>query len=380
MFPQKKIRILQTIRQGLIGGGESHLLSLCEHMDNSKFESVVLSFSPGPMVDRLNKMGIPVFVIETEKPFNFLIWKQVRKLIEKEEIDIIHAHGTRAASNVFYSARHLDIPMIYSIHAWSFHNNQNIFTKNLRIMGERFLTAQASKNISVSHGNKKTGQRLIKGFDSKVIYNGIDLKRFNPAGEFRKIRSELNISDTDTVCIFLARFEEQKQPLVLIRCFTHVLSMNESLHLIMVGDGPLKEASIKLAEDLQVTHRIHFLPFRQDVPDLLASSDVYILPSLWEGMPIGLIEAMAMEKAVIATEVDGSSEIIRHKQNGWLISTNGLEENLTSALKVMLDQDDLRKALQYEARKSVLSEFNVETMTKKIEAVYRETAGIREPD
>lgn len=85
MFQNKKIRILQTIRQGLIGGGESHLLSLIGHMDNASFESVVLSFSKGPMVDRLMNMGIPVFVIETEKPFNFLIWKQVTKLIEREK-------------------------------------------------------------------------------------------------------------------------------------------------------------------------------------------------------------------------------------------------------------------------------------------------------
>lgn len=91
-------------------------------------------------------------------------------------------------------------------------------------------------------------------------------------------------------------------------------------------------------------------------------------------MPIGLIEAMAMEKTVIATVVDGSSEIIRHQQNGWLISTNGLEDNLTCALQDLLLKEDIRKKLQGEARKSVLKEFNVDTMTKKIENVYRETA------
>lgn len=177
-----------------------------------------------------------------------------------KKVDLIHAHGTRAASNVFFSARQLGIPLIYSIHAWSFHDNQSIFTKNLRIMGERFLTSNAAINISVSNGNKSTGQRLMNGFDSKVIYNGIDLKKFDPGGQFKNIRAELGIPADNTVCIFMARFEVQKQPLLLIRCFARISSIKDSLRLIMVGEGPLKEAAVKLAEELGISQLIHFLP------------------------------------------------------------------------------------------------------------------------
>ncbi|HXB90916.1 MAG TPA: glycosyltransferase, partial [Puia sp.] len=92
----KKIRILEGIRQGKIGGGESYLLGLVEHMDRSRFEPVVLSFTDGPMVERLRAKGIPAHVIHTEKPFDVRVWGKVKSLLEREEIDIVHAHGTRA--------------------------------------------------------------------------------------------------------------------------------------------------------------------------------------------------------------------------------------------------------------------------------------------
>jgi len=92
----RPLRILQTIRQGKIGGGETHLLSLVERLDRKKHESIVLSFSDGPMIDRLKQLGITTHVIPSNKAFDFTVWKKVRKLIYTEGIDIVHAHGTRA--------------------------------------------------------------------------------------------------------------------------------------------------------------------------------------------------------------------------------------------------------------------------------------------
>src|SRR5579871_2763006 len=102
-----KIRVLECIRQGKIGGGESHLLSLTAHLDRTRFEPVVLSFTDGPMIERLREMGVETRLIHTEKPFDFRIWRQVKRLLEAEAPDIVHAHGTRANSNVLWAARSL---------------------------------------------------------------------------------------------------------------------------------------------------------------------------------------------------------------------------------------------------------------------------------
>src|ERR1035438_2655431 len=147
---KKKIKVLECIRQGKIGGGESHLLSLVENLDRSRFDPVVLSFTKGPMVERLEKMGIPTTVLYTETPFDWRKWRLVKKILIKEQVSIVHAHGTRANSNVLWAARSLKIPVIYSIHGWSFHDDQHPLVRRIRILGETWLTTKSSMNISVS--------------------------------------------------------------------------------------------------------------------------------------------------------------------------------------------------------------------------------------
>src|SRR5215475_10720045 len=123
-YMNQKIRVLECIRQGKIGGGESHLLNLVEYLDKDRFEPVVLSFTQGPMIDRLQEMGVGTDVIYTEKPFDVTKWGKVKGLLKEKKVDLIHAHGTRAASNVLWAARSLGIPVVYTIHGWSFHQDQ----------------------------------------------------------------------------------------------------------------------------------------------------------------------------------------------------------------------------------------------------------------
>ena len=119
----RKIKILEVIRQGQIGGGESHLFDLIYFLDKNRYEPVCLSFSDGEMITKLKQMGIRCHVIETQKPFDLQVQKQVKRLILDEEIQIVHAHGSRAASNVLYTVRQMHIPFVYTVHGWSFHDD-----------------------------------------------------------------------------------------------------------------------------------------------------------------------------------------------------------------------------------------------------------------
>src|SRR5580704_6744211 len=135
------------------------------------------------------------------------------------------------------------------------------------------------------------------------------------------------------------------------------------LQLLMVGEGDEKEEGMRLANELGLDGKIHFSPFRQDVPDVLAAADIYALPSLWEGLPIGLLEAMAMGKAVIASEVDGTKEVIRQHENGWLISTDDLVENLAGALVNLAENTALRQQFQTQAIETINARFTASDMT-----------------
>src|SRR5690606_27417924 len=109
------------------------------------------------------------------------------------------------------------------------------------------------------------------------------------------------------------------------------------MHLLMVGEGEQKEAALQLVKEQGNGKHITFLPFRQDVPDLLAAGDIFVLPSLWEGLPIGLLEAMSMGKAIIATRVDGTSEIIMNNENGLLTEPGNTADLSSSLLRLSTD-------------------------------------------
>ncbi|WP_440134259.1 glycosyltransferase family 4 protein [Chitinophaga sancti] len=365
-----KIKVLQAIRQGLIGGGESHVLSLVDAMDKERFEPVVLSFTDGPMITRLQEMGIRHYVIPSLKAFDPSCWKRVKTLIQDEQIDIVHAHGSRAASNLYIPARMSGRPLLYTIHGWSFHDDQPFLQKQARIWSERLLTSGTKANISVSASNRDTGVQHFSGFKSTVINNGIDLSRFNPDNAANTIRTELGIPASNTVVGYIARITHQKDPFTLVYAFKKVLEQHSNITLLVVGEGDLKEGMVSLAATLGIADHIVFQPFRGDVPALLQAIDVYCLPSLWEGLPIGLLEAMAMRKAVIVTAVDGSKEIVADRQNGLVVPARD-PAALATAISTLHTDVTLRTSLQQAAAATVNQHYCAKGMTRQVEHLYR---------
>lgn len=366
----KKIKVLQAIRQGKVGGGETHIVDLVKHLNKEHFQPVVLSFTDGEMIDKLNDMGVENYVIHSEKAFDLTTWKSVKALMHEKQIDLIHIHGTRATSNVYWAAKKLDLPTVYTIHGWSFHDDQNLLVKNARIFFEKWITKKTDCNISVSQSNQQTGFKHISGFKSVVVHNGIDLVKFNPDCAKRKnLRSELNIAQDAFVICFIGRMTAQKDPFTLIKSFKEVIAEHPNAVLLMVGDGELKEKAIALTKELGLEKSVVFQKSRADVADVLFSSDIFCLPSLWEGFPIALLEAMAMRKAVIATEVDGSVEIIQNKKNGILVKSQNIQM-LADAIKELISNNTLKTELAIAAQQTILNDFDVKKMTKKIEDVY----------
>lgn len=366
----RKLRILETIRQGTIGGGETHVLDLTQALNKDLFEPIVLSFTPGPMVDRLREMGIKTHVIETEKPFNIFKWQQVKQLLRDERIDVVHAHGTRAGSNTFWAAKQLGLPIIYTVHGWSFHVDQMPLVLKSRQLGEKLLLNQADVTVCVSESNHKDGLAFSQMERAVVINYGVNLHKYDPSRVFKDIRGELGVT-ADTILVgCIARVTVQKDPFTYLRAIAAVPA-DLPIKFLLVGNGDLKEAALQLAEELKLGDRIIFLEARQDVPDFLNAIDVYCLPSLWEGLPIGLLEAMAMGKAVVATGVDGTKEAIQDGVNGLLIPMKSPQE-LAQALMRMAGDAELRRTLGAAARQTVLREFNVETMTRQVEELYQQ--------
>jgi len=365
-----KKRILHAIRQGKVGGGETHVLDLVNALDKNLYESIILSFTEGPMVDKLKSDGFQTFVINTEKPFNVTVWNTVKKLITEQKIDLIHAHGTRANSNTFFSARTLQIPLIYTVHGWSFHPDQKPIVKFIRTFSERFLVNIANKTICVSQSNLNEGKSKFSMKNAVVIANGINRDKFNPEKNFEDIRVEFDIPDNVVLVGYIARITHQKSPLAFLHAI-NAIDYKENLKFLIVGDGDLKPAMLSLARELDLEKHIIFVDFRNDIPDILNAIDIFCLPSLWEGLPIALLEAMSMRKTIIASSIDGITDLIVHNENGILVNPNNIN-SIADAISLLRDNESLRKQLGLAAEDTVKEKFNIELMTGKIERIYQE--------
>lgn len=367
----KKIKILEAIRQGRVGGGETHVLELCTNLDKSLYEPVVLSFTDGPMVQELRKRGIQTHVIFTERGFDNKVWSKVLELIRSEQFDIIHAHGTRAMSNVFWAAKKAKLPLVYTVHGWSFHPDQNFLVRKARELSENFLTSKANLTICVSKSNERDGIERFNMKRSKVIYNAVDLNKFNPENEFKKIRLEFGISEDKIVIGYIVRMTVQKDPLTMIRAMKLVAEKSDNIVLLMVGDGDLKAETVKLTNELGLQNKVIFESFRSDIPDILNAIDIYCLPSLWEGFPIGILEAMAMKKSVVCSPVDGNIELVKANETGLLVEI-GNPEKLAETLLLIANNKSLRNELDNNSYEFVRTNFGISRLVNSVQQVYTE--------
>lgn len=364
-----KLKVLEVIRQGQIGGGESHLLDLIYFLDKEKVEPVCLSFTDGEMIHRLRQMGITCHVVETQKPFDISVQKQVMKLIQDEGIQLVHAHGSRAASNILFPVKKLHLPLVYTVHGWSFHDDQSFLVKKLRGWSEKLICHYADRVICVSQSNKDTGQEVFGLKDAQVIENGVNLDRFDPEAQYKNLRQELGFEESDFIVGFIARCTKQKNPIVFLESLVKAHAANSSVKGLFVGEGDMDTEVDAYIQQHQMQGYIYRSPFRTDVPDLLHCIDVYCLPSLWEGLSIALLEAMAMRKAIIATPTDGTKEVMEHEKNGLIIPFDDVSA-LTNAIGVFYEDRGLMDSCARQARKYVAERFNAKRVAESVSAIY----------
>lgn len=363
------IRVLEVIRQGQIGGGESHLLDLVRFLDKKAFEPVCLSFTDGEMIRRLREMGIKCHIIRTDKPFDIKVQQQIKLLIQEEGIQLAHAHGSRAASNVVWPARSLHIPLIYTVHGWSFHDDQSSIVKRLRAYSEKVICHYCQEVICVSQSNADTGKKVFGLKHCQVIENGINLERFNPTKAYHDLRPEMHFQPDDFVVGFIARCTKQKNPVGFLQALKAAHAQNPRIKGLFVGEGDMDGEVNALIESHQMEAYLHRTPFRTDVPELLHAIDVYCLPSLWEGLSIALLEAMSMEKAIVATPTDGTCEVIHHEENGIVVPFNDTHE-LATAFCRLANSPSEANAYGTSARNIVERRFNAQRVANKVGEIY----------
>ena len=225
--------------------------------------------------------------------------------------------------------------------------------------------------ICVSQSNKDTGYDVFGLKSARVIENGVNLDRFSPDSQFVNLRQEFGFFESDFVVGFIARCTKQKSPLTFLESLIKAHEANSLVKGLFIGEGDMDGEVDAFIQKHQMQGYVYRSPFRTDVPDLLHCIDVYCLPSLWEGLSIALLEAMAMRKAIIATPTDGTKEVIQHEKNGIVVPFNDVSA-LANAISVYYADRELMDNCSKQARKYIAERFNAKRVAESVSAIYSE--------
>ncbi|MGD2126413.1 MAG: glycosyltransferase family 4 protein [Desulfobacteraceae bacterium] len=296
--------------------------------------------------------------------------------LRKESYHIVHTHNSKAGFIGRLASKLAGVPVIvHTVHGFAFHNQEPLWRQSLFRNLERFASHWCDKMIFISQPLIDWALKERVTAEDKIvkIYSGVELDQFQPvkADARNKIRRKWKIGQKDAVIGMVSKLWEGKGHAILIRAFKRIKEEIQQAKLVIVGEGYLHDQLTGLASRLGLADSILFTGFQMDVSEIIATFDVAVLPSFFEGMGRVLLEAMAMEKPVVASAVGGIPDLVVHGVNGFLVSPGNVGELKEAIIKTLRDKKLARK-LGKEGRKKITEQFSADMMVRSIDKVYRE--------
>ncbi len=363
LHPPRKTRLLIITHHLDKGGLEEVILMYAKFLDKQRFDVAVAYRIGGVVAEEIRKLPCV-------RLFNYdgsTIWKRFRSLhlFAKEfKPDLVHNHFNWIG---LLLGRVINAPRVETIH-----NTYHFLTPGQRI-GYGLLSLFASRIIAVSDYVREFTLKyfpLIPSPKIIVVHNGIDLTRLQITDR-EESRCSLGIGDDEFVIGFIGRLEEQKGVRYLLEAVKNLNSSFSHLKIIIVGDGALRKS---LEEQASAMGNVTFLGYQRDTAKLYSAFDVFVLPSLFEGLPVSAIEAMAAGCPVVTTRVGGVAEVVEHEVTGLLVQPENSEQ-LADALQRLITHPDLCSQMGANGRERAKQEFSVEMMIARTERVYHELLG-----
>ena len=377
-----KLNVLHISSARVFGGNEEHIRTLVKHLDRDRFNTVVAVPSDGEFARVLEQNGIPTEHVEINVTHLWRSAKRLARLCRAREAHIVHSHNRHEDFVTALAGGLASVPIRIS----TIHDRINTNQQGERV---RSLSCKAY-NWTLRHGfdaliavSKATRDDVIEeaGTDASSTFhvvNGMDLERLNTVGDGIRKRVELGIRPSALVCGMVARVRgrdiDKKGHRYLFAAIPRVIESVPHAHFVIVGADEEATAYLRdLAAGYSVAPYVDILGYRTDILDVMLAFDVAVLPSLFEGLPRTLMEAMALGKPAVGTRVDGIAELIVHDECGLLVPPQD-SDALAEALIRLLSDADLRRRMGQSARERIATEFDGRAMAKGTEAIYEQLA------
>ncbi len=333
----------------------------------------------GSLMEQVREFGVPLVVesslVREVRPARDLValWR-LGRFIRHGRYDIVHTNSSKAGILGRWAAWLAGVPVIvHTVHGWGHHDRQPPPVRAFYVTLERLTLFITDRLIAVSPRNVEKGLRdgIGREKDYVVIRSGIELDRFgHPSVSRSEVRALLGIPANARVVGSVTRLSPQKAPLDMVRAMSMVAHELPEARFVIVGDGPLRGQVELLAADLGLSSKLVLTGLRRDVPELMAAFDIFVLSSLWEGLPRVLPQAMASGLPIVATAVDGNAEAVCDGVNGLLVPPG--DPTAMARAVVSLLRDPERAAQMGAAGRSRVAEFGARLMVERVAALYEE--------
>lgn len=379
----KRIKVLYIIESLSQGGAERRLINDLKFMDRHKVESAVCVLSGNVFLEKeIVNLGVAVYRMSLKKLADYRGIFRLMKLIKTVRPDIVHTQLFWSDILGRIAAKLTGVPVVISTIQSSAYEpgNSYLFSRKRKLLDSLTGKLFNNKYIAVSKFVKKSIIRRLGIKENKisVIYNCLDFSDFYTPGQgtLQELKNGLGLSGNDFILAVVGRLNPPKGHRFIFEALSILKPRFPNLKLLIIGDGPSRQELAEYAGKLGIEKEIIFLGVRDDVKNLLAISDIFVFPTLSEGMPLSLLEAMAMRKPCIASAIEPIKEVIEDKNTGYLFppgDSQGLAAVLENILKApgKMDETAMRGAEFTRKR------FDASAAADELAGIYEELAMIK---
>ena len=378
----RRLKVLHIITHFALGGATEIALSLCRQVNSDRFEcSILCGMTAGNeqslIQDAING-GIPVAEVQSLRrdiapASEFRAYLDLTEWLRRNPCDIVHTHGSKAGVLGRMAAAKAGVPVIiHTIHGWGHHDHMALPIQQLYIIMERRAARLTDSLLAVSNANKIKGLADKIGTPSQyeVVYNGIHVARYRDIKvDTISLRQTLRLPQESPIVGTVSRLALQKAPQDFLQVASLVHARYPTVKFVFVGGGPLQSEFEQGIRERELEGVVYFLGYREDVPVLLQLFDIFLLTSLWEGLPLVIQQAMCAGLPTVATAVDGTPEVVTPGETGFLAAPHDCAA-MSDHVLTLLEQPELRARMGANAQNRIDPMFSDHTMIRRIEEIY----------
>ena len=381
----RKIKVAHIIARMITGGADENTLFTVQGLNKDRYEVDLLmgeEFDKS-IFDKVKNNNFDIIQIKGLKwKLNFLhdpiVLIKLIKLMRKNHYDIVHTHTTKAGILGRIAGRIAGVPVIvHGLHGSTFEAFDSWLLNWLLFLFERLTGRFTDAYISVSGvlSEKYVERRIGKKENYHTVYSGMQLETFYGVRgkiDCGKKQRELGISVEDFIIGNVARLETRKGHKFLIDAFKNVVEKQKNSHvkLLIIGEGNKRKILESYVKELNLENKVIFTGYREDVEELMAMMDIFVLTSLREGLPRVLVQAAAVGMPSVAFNVDGVPEIIEDNHNGFLVKAGDVKQ-LTERIIQYIDHKELLVLHGKNGRELIKGKWSIEDMVEKIDKIYQ---------